>query len=301
MTRRKFPILLLIAAHALVLGCNPTLEVKALTPGQVNLGPATKLVLVQSEGGFSFDRREMVAELAAQVRHAGYFQLADAQGRGSRIRWAGPNRLSVTRAFAQRWDEAWLRIDVETMDAYTCEGAEREAYDEETGESQTVRERLLCGEVRLDVSAVGPHDEILLFAAPFTGHSELPYDAHDDDAIAAALHQAVASLLGDITPRWTSSWVRLDDEDTRQQPILDRALRGDLQGATAELEHLLANEPQNASAHYNLAVMLDASMAYAEALVSYDRALQGSDKGWYRSAARACEQRLRDHLSLRGR
>lgn len=301
MVRRSYPILFLIAANVLLAGCNPSLEVKALTPGEVNLGPATKLVLVQSEGGFSFDRREMVAELFSQVRRDGFFQLTDARNSGNLIRWAGPNRLAVTRSMPHRWDEVWLRIDVETMDAYDCEGDEWEEYDEETGESWTVQEDLLCGEVTLDVSAVGPNGEVFLFSMPYHGYSALPWHAHEDDAISAALHQAVASLLSDITPQWTSSWVRLDDEDARQEPILDRAQRGDLAGAIAELDELLSHEPQNASAHYNLAVMLDASMAYAEALVSYDRAIRLSDKGWYRSARKACEQRLADQRSLTGR
>jgi Flp pilus assembly protein TadD len=102
----------------------------------------------------------------------------------------------------------------------------------------------------------------------------------------------VGRFLWQITPKYAYRHVRLDDEDKAQAPIIKIASGGNVALATTEMRGYVKSNPNNPSAQYNLAVLLDASGQYDEALDLYAQAMKGSTKDFYAAARADCARRL---------
>jgi tetratricopeptide (TPR) repeat protein len=129
----------------------------------------------------------------------------------------------------------------------------------------------------------------------FLAEREYRATAHDDydkdNALLKASVMAVSKLLQDITPRYATQEIRMDDDDDAQKPIIQMAQQGNIPDALDAMESYVESNPNNAPARYNLAVLLDASGRYAEALGHYRRAMALANKDYYPEMKRACLRR----------
>ena len=116
--------------------------------------------------------------------------------------------------------------------------------------------------------------------------------------IELAAARAVQRFLADVTPRERTVRVRLDDDDPGQAKILETAEGGAIAQAAGDARRYLQAHPSNASAAYNLAVLLDAMGRYQEALDTYDRALSLGGKDYYLHARADCARRLANQQAL---
>lgn len=92
-----------------------------------------------------------------------------------------------------------------------------------------------------------------------------------------------ASWDGDVSPRLTSApdaaaltW----SLEQGQESIFKLAKDGQINAATAEAQRYLQANPNNAAAQYNLAVLLDASGNYQDALDLLNQAIRNAPKDY---------------------
>ena len=96
------------------------------------------------------------------------------------------------------------------------------------------------------------------------------------------------------------SSVRLDDEDPEQETILKTARAGNVRQAATDMQSYLGRHSRSASAAYNLAVFLEATGDFRQALEMYDRALANGYKAYYSDARAQCARRLAAVEALEG-
>jgi tetratricopeptide (TPR) repeat protein len=146
------------------------------------------------------------------------------------------------------------------------------------------------------VTASDARGRALLAETEYQGKADAP---NDSGAIAAAARDVVAKFLGDVTPRTRVAQLRVDDDDKAQKPIIAVAKGGNFPRAVEEMRAYLAQNPTNPIAQYNLAVFLDASGSYSEALDLYTKAAQNSNKPYYAQTKADCAQRLANIEALK--
>jgi tetratricopeptide (TPR) repeat protein len=281
---------LLVVSLALLAACAPTLRVQVLEPAPVNFGAAKRLSVVQTEGRRS--AREVVVEhILNQARSMGYFAAKDRSEEGITIRAAG--RTAQLAGAPPASDEIYVRVDVLEW------GADRETKSvtekDSNGKEYTRRVTVISGKALLAITAVTPSGKALLAETEFQGGSEGDTETR---ALESAASNAVSQFLWQITPKTAYRSVRLDDEDKAQQPIIKVAAGGNVAMATTDMREYVKANPTNPSAQYNLAVLLDASGQYDEALDLYAKAIKGSTKDYYATARAECARRLANQQAL---
>ena len=102
----------------------------------------------------------------------------------------------------------------------------------------------------------------------------------------------MAALVDLITPIIVTESVRIDKSDKMQMGFIESANQGMIERAADDLDVFVRHHPNNAVAHYNLAVMLDAIGEYETALEHYDRAMELGGRRWYRHGRAQCARRL---------
>ena len=291
-----FPRLLrpLLVLVALITGCSPTIDVEVLKPARVSLGGGRRLTVVQAEGRPSA-RDLFIVELLSQAREDGFFQAEDRSYEGMVVQPAGATHVTVYGGSgpAQAADEIGLRLDVYEWDALRETRIVTEtAPDGSTIQREEVR---YVADVILGVTAFNSRGQALMMEYEYHTGATAPYE---DEALEAASAEAIHQFLKDVTPTITREYIRIDDEDEAQEPIIDIAQRGNLAFAIEEMRTYVEAHPDNASAHYNLAVLLDASGQYHAALDSYSRAIELNRKGFYIDEKADCARRLADWEAL---
>lgn len=287
---------LTISCALLVLSsaCAPTLKVNVLQPAKVNLGAATRLTVVQTEGRRSA-REQVVQELLQQARSSGYFQVTDRTEEGITVKVAGQTvQVSGGSGTAQAPDEIGLRIDV--LDWSANRETRTEDIKNKNGKVTGQREVVTyAGKVLLGVTAFTPQGKAHLAEKEY----EAKLEGDDENgAIRAAAKLAVGQLLADITPRYVPRFLRLDGDDKAQEPMIKVAEKGNVAKAVEDMRSYVASNPQNAAALYNLAVLLDATGQYQEALDFYNKAINLAGKDYYVEMKGDCAKRLADQQAL---
>ena len=151
------------------------------------------------------------------------------------------------------------------------------------------------GKVVLGVTAFNAKGKAPLAEKEFIGKS----DADDEDeAMKRSLRSAVAQLLAEITPTTVEKAIRMDGDDEAQKPIIELARTGAVTRAVTDGRAVVEKNPSSGPGVFNLAVMLDASGAYEEALRYYDQALKLGTKDYYAEGRTACAKRLADAAAL---
>jgi tetratricopeptide (TPR) repeat protein len=285
LSRLLLPLTLLSLA-----ACAPGLRVKVLEPAQVNLGAANRLSVVQSEGRRSA-KEFVLQELAQQARNGGYFQLQDRTEEGISLKVAGRTGQMMAmsgEAPAQSRDEVALRVDVIEWDA------DRETR-EVTKNKKKEKETFYRGKVLLAVSALNASGRAVLAEKEYEASYE---DEDEDDALEQAARRAIWGLLSDITPHYADKHIRIDEDDQGQKPILEVAKAGNMDRAIADMRGYLSQNQGNAAAAYNLAVMLDATGHYDEALDLYTKAISMASKDYYVQMRAECAKRQAAQAAL---
>jgi tetratricopeptide (TPR) repeat protein len=291
---RSLRHVLLALATTLAVGCAPSLKVNVLQPARVNLGASQRLSIVQTEGRRGA-RDFLIEELLRQGRAGAYFQVADRSEEGIVVKPAGRSVqvLSSGTGAPQAPDEVGLRMDVLDWDA----DQKSRMVEEKDKEGNVVEREVQYYEAKVAVS-------ITLFnmegkaALSEQEYEAVVENAKKDGALEDAARTVVYRLLTDITPRYVTKYIRLDDEDEAQKPIIEVARNGNVPRAITEMEAYTQANPQSAAALYNLAVMLDATGRYEEALDLYTRAITLSSKDFYVSMKSECARRLADQQAL---
>ncbi|MGZ3459871.1 MAG: tetratricopeptide repeat protein, partial [Archangium sp.] len=269
LSSRSLRHVVMALAATLAVGCAPTLKVNVLQPARVNLGAAKRLTVVQTEGRKGA-RDFLIDELIRQTRGGGYFQVADRSNEGIVVKVAGRGVQIINAGTgpAQGQDEIGVRIDVNDWDAekktQTVKGTDSKGnpteHEEKFYEAKTVA----------SVTAFSAAGKAMLAEQEYetVGRGE-----DKDQALTNAGRELVRRLLVDITPKYVTKYIRMDDDDKAQKPIIEVADKGNVPQAITEMQAYVQSNPQNPSALYNLAVLLDASGKYQEALDLYTKAI----------------------------
>jgi tetratricopeptide (TPR) repeat protein len=283
------------ALMALVtVGCNPQLKVNVLQPAPVNLGSAKRLSIVQSEGRRSA-KEFVIGDFLAQARAAGYFTARDRSEEGITVKVAGRTVAATGGAgAAQDKDEIGLRLDVLEWTA-NSETKKIDVKDSKGKVTSTREVKVYTGKVLLAATAFNVDGKAMLAEKEY----EMKAEADDEeDAIRAAARMAVGQLLHEITPRYVQRYIRMDNDDKAQEPIVKVAESGNMTKAVEEMRAYLATNPGSAPAQYNLAALLDATGSYEEALDLYTKAITTSSKDYYIQMKAECAKRLADQQAL---
>ncbi len=283
----------------LATGCGPTmLQVHVMEPGEINFGASRRLSIVETSGRRSA-REQLIAEIQSQARAAGHWQVTDRTEEGITVKVAGRS-VNVTGAKTpQAPDEVFLKFEViewqsapgtKVVDekyTVTRRDSQGKAYQATETRQKTVS--TITGKALLGVTASDAQGRALLAETEYEGKAE---GASDSAAVSAAAQNVVARFLGAVTPRTVLASIRVDADDKAQKPIIEVAKAGNLPRAMEEMRVYLAQNPSNPAAQYNLAVFLDASSQYQEALNYYTQAAQSSTKPYYVQSKAECSKRL---------
>jgi hypothetical protein len=291
---RRIASVAVCALMAVGTACAPTLRVTVLQPASVNLGAATRLTLVQTEGRRS--AQELVAhELMKQARERAYFQVTDRSDEGFTIKVVGQSvQVSGGSGAGQAPDEVGLRVDVLDWNA-TREVKKVDVKDDKGNVVGQDEVQVFIGKVVLGVTAFNNQGRAFLAEREFEGRWE---NDQEDPAIRAAARAAVSHLLYAITPIYVQRAIRMDGEDKAQEPIIKVAQAGNIGRAVEEMRAYVQQHPQNAAALYNLATLLDASAQYKEALELYSQAIALSNKDFYVDNKAECARRMADQEAM---
>lgn len=286
----------LTLALTLSTGCATTMSIRSMQPGAVPIGSAKHLVLLGGEGRRS--AREFVGQaLVQQCRAQGYFSFEDRSEEGLSVRIAGRQASVEGGSFTLAPEQAGLRIDVLEWNADS--GEQEITCTDANGQQYLKRVPVMNGHVLLAVTLFEPAGRAFLAETEYEGWASTPTSAPREESIECAARQAIATFLNDVTPMQVVTRVRLDDEDSGQDAFLETASRGGTAQAAHDLEAYFQQNPNNASAAYNLAVLREAMGDFRSALEWYDRALALGGQDFYAQARAGCAHRLSAAEALR--
>jgi hypothetical protein len=287
--------LLLLGLGLLLPACTTTVPIHSTRPGPVAVGAARHLVILDGSGRRSA-RETVFLELARQARSDSWFTVDDLSEDGHHVRVAGGS-VKVRPRFPLEEESAGLRIDVHEWAADRTSHTLEVENEEGDLEKSTVRGHE--GRVVLGVTLFDAWGHALLSEREYEGLATADSDeAGREEVIERAAAEAVSRFLADVTPHSVTQQVRLDDDDAGQQPILQTARDGHLELAARRMETYVEDHPEEPSAAYNLAVLLDALGDRHEALAWYDRAIELRYRDHYATARAACARRIADAAAL---
>lgn len=289
---------LIVLLPTLLSGCaslkeamyNPSLEVTAAQPAPVNLGAAKKLTIVQIGQARSVLREKLVSELLKQGRATGYFQIADRSEEGITLKRAG---RTATSTAPMAPGEVFLAADFidSGADSVTKQVAQKDAQGNAVQRDVTVYQ----GRATIGFTVANAKGLALAADKQIEGAAEAE---KRDDALDGALKAAVAQFYRQATPGRSGRTVTFDKSDLAQRPILDFATAGNIGRATEEMRKYLKATPTNPVAIHNLALLLEASGKFEEALDLHTQAASASGKPEHAAAKSACARALADQQAL---
>jgi hypothetical protein len=285
----------LLLAVLLLPACSATVSIPSTRPGPVAVGPARHLVILDGAGRRSA-QETVFLELARQTRGASWFTVDDLSEDGHRVRLTG-SRVKVRPRYPLEEESAGLRIDIQEWQA--ARNSRTVEQENAEGERAETTRHTLVGSVVLGVTLFDSWGNALLAEREYEGSASGPTDeVGRDEVIERSAADAVARFLADVTPRSVVEKVRLDDGDPGQREILEIARDGHVTLAARRMEAYAEQNPGNAAAAYNLAVLFDALGERYEALAWYDSALELGYRSYYAGARDACARRIEDDQAL---
>lgn len=292
---RHMPLRPLLLLASLLFGCSSGLRVNVVEPARVAVGPAKKLVLVQSEGR-TVVQDTVLRQLEEQSRQDGYFTFEDHTYTGATVKLAG-NTVEVRgeKAIALAEDEIGLRIDVLGWDA-PLERSSLQVLDENGNRRKKIGQDRSTAKLILGVTAFDSAGRVLLAQEEYSAQVESPRARNMLRELSRLL---VDRVLQDLTPRRVTHRLRMDDEDAAQKGIVEVAEQGHVDEAFTQLTAYVEQHPESAVGWYNLAVLLDARGEYEKALEHYARAISLTPKDSYVEMKDACARRQASLQALR--
>jgi hypothetical protein len=275
-----------------------TVTIEAVEPALPELGNARHLVLLEATGRRS--AKQIVSQqIAHQARATGYFTVQDRTREGHTVKVVG-HRADLDGG-RRKMPPGQVGVRVAIRDWKSHREAQAVRRDAEDGSHYTDVVPFRHGTVVLEVSLFDETGRAHVAEAEFEGHASGEVSKLSRSIVLErAAREAVGKLLEAITPHWVTRSVPLDDEDPAQAAWLESARNGAVASAVGDATRYFQRNPGNASAAYNLAVLLDAMGDHAEALPMYDRAVAGagSEKPFYREAREGCARRLAAERAL---
>ena len=251
-----------VAAACVVSACAtsaPSLSVVVLEPAMLDPRGADRLVLVDGDG--AADAKATVAKHLVQALRGGFFKPED---RGP-VTFVVVGDSATVAGVDVEAGTLWLRADVLAWNAapavVTVDGREVPG---------------LRGRVSLSCTIADATGAVLIAAQNVVGVADHALVVDDEAARRAVIDDAAANAAHElavlISPTSTTHVLTFDDSDAAQAGIIADP-KASLADTEERLRLFLANHKSNASAHFNLAVVLDAQGRYEEALLEQDRAL----------------------------
>jgi hypothetical protein len=114
------------------------------------------------------------------------------------------------------------------------------------------------------------------------------------------IDECAAKFIGKLLPRRVWESLEFDDEG-ELEPLVKRAVDGDLTGAEAGFKALLERNPNLAGVHHNLGVIAEARGEYEAAAQLYTKAQELGRKPLHRRGLAQLRARLADQERLDGR
>lgn len=266
------------------------MNIRTIRPAPHDLGPVDQVVLVQGQG--REDALQVAGmELLNQVSSRGFFGVRDARHENLRML---TGRNSTTLKPAPNVEEAsrnvYVRLDIVEWSASPTVATR--TFENEDGEVVTQVSPVLRGRAVIRATILAADGQTLLMAQTFTGGADTDVTVPPPPAAEIAGRNAVAALVNLITPIIVTESVRIDKSDKQQMGFIETANQGLIEQAATDLDNFVRHHPNNAVAHYNLAVMLDAIGEYEQALEHYDRAMELGGRRWYGEGRAQCARRL---------
>ncbi len=288
------PIVVAAVAFLLSTGCAPRLVISSMQPGNINVGSVERVKIIDGQGRRSA-REFLNHEAASQLRSGGYFSVLDISESGAHLQISG--RTASLEGHELSSGEAVIRFDVYEWTGDT--ETRKEVEEDREGNEQVKEVRYGIGTVVMGVTLVDAYGRAIVSEREYEKTLEIEAD-NRDAAIEAAARAAVAEFVRDITPSRVERRVRLDNSDDAQKPIIETARRGSLIQAVDDMQRYVDANPSSPSAHYNLAVFLDALGHYRQALSLYDEAIRiaGAPPRYYTDARAQCAMRLSEAEAL---
>jgi len=300
-TTRVASRLLAAAVLAAGLGCASLqgpgkVTIEAVEPALPELGSARHLVLIEGTGRSSA-QQIVIHQIERQARATGYFTVQDRTREGHTVAVVG--RRADLDGGRRKMPPGQVGLRVAIRDWRSHREAQAVRREAEDGSHYTEVVPFRHGSVVLEVSLFDETGRAHVAEAEFEGHASGEVSKLSRSIVLdRAARDAVGKFLEAITPRRVTRSVPLDDEDPAQAPWLETARAGGVASAVGDATRYFQRNPGNASAAYNLAVLLDALGDHAEALALYDRALARAEKPFYREARDGCERRLTAQRAL---
>lgn len=253
-----------VAAACVVSACAtsaPSLSVVVLEPAMLDPRGADRLVIVDGEG--AVEAKTTVAQHLVEALRGRFFKAEDRGPAGVSLTVVGAT--ATVAGVDVEAGTLWLRADVlgwsAAPAAVTVDGREVPG---------------LRGRVALSCTVADANGAVLIAAQNIVGVADHALVVDDEAArravIVAAADIAARELAALISPTSTTHVLTFDDSDAAQAPIIADT-KAPLADTEQRLRRYLADHKSNASAHFNLAVVLDAQGRYEEALLEQDRAL----------------------------
>ena len=286
---------------ATLCACAPGIEVTRLQPSRFNLG-STRRVAVLQVTARPRAQAIVLTQLQEQIVNRRFYKLINAVNRGLSITVTAAGTNIDVGSIRQQVDaDVYLNANVLRFDVRTTQHQETE-YDH--GKKYQVAEYRPEAHVRINFQVVKANGEVLVLR-DYRGEDDgAEYKAGEspsesrEDLLEGAVRQAVAGFLGDITPRQVVEKIELDEDDPALKPGVNLASHGDLAGAEQAWRAVLAQNPNNAGAIYDVGVLLETRGDFDQAAANYKHAFELRPKSLYRDALQDLNRRLSDAQAL---
>ncbi len=279
----------------ILMGCGSVAKVRMFYPATHSLGSANQLVLVQSTGKRSI--REIIeVELAKQSRQTAWWQFSDRQSEGIEIKLKGD--MGAAEGGQPEKGQIFLRIDV-----YECRAdsvSEEKKIIQKDGNKKTIIEEFYIGEASFGVTTLDRKGRAVLSEKEYMGKSKDYVKDGKDKNIAKhnAIADAIANLIKDVSPKYKTDRIKLDDKEEDLKPIIMTINNGNYADAEAMLEQMMRTFPNRPDVNYNLAVVKDAMGEFERAIALYDKAISLGGKDFYMKSRTSCATRVAARRAL---
>ena len=290
-------------------GCAPKVRFQGWVPGKLDIGPAQKLVLVESAGRRAA-HNVVKDEIRRQTQIAQYFAAED-QSDAVSIQLDTTNAVLDGEIDEYAVHDLFVRTDILEWGSHQ-ELRQRRVRDRR-GRYRNETYPVYVGKVLLQITVMSGSGRILLHRADYEGVFEnesatgrllvdgslLGTQNKRNESIHLAASIAVQKFLAELTPTSVSHEIRLDDSVNAHKPVFELAKKGHYEKAARALERIRKHDPKSAVVMYNYAVMLDAAGRHQESLVWYEKAMKVGGPDWYAESWRAAQRRAEAKEALR--
>ncbi|MDZ7694229.1 MAG: peptidoglycan-binding protein [Balneolaceae bacterium] len=305
-SKAHYLLIVILFGAFLTSGCGITIpkytSIHSEQPPNYYLGESPNIKVVQAEGATRRMQDITIQELRNQSRSRGHFTIENSLSEGIRFDSRDGKLVMTGKETEVNEEDVFIKFNV----IASMKQDKRTTVTRPAG-TLGLQEKQVPAMVTIMPVAftLTRGDEVLLNERQYNGQRVWTIDENGGGypsdyrrRFEAAIGQAVDKFLTEITPKTVSQDVRLDYSDEKQKPMLDAARDGQVKQAATQLEEYVQNNPNSASAVYNLAVLTDALGDYNQAIDYYDKALSLGGKDYYTDAKSSCMRRMNEQDAM---